>query len=82
MKEVVKMKKEFIKLCEAKRKSKKAEIKDISKKMHIESENKLEKYFDLSIGINSGDTELFELLYDDPSVYGLYIAIFVKRIVS
>ena len=36
MKEVVKMKKEFIKLCEAKRKSKKAEIKDISKKMHIE----------------------------------------------
>lgn len=44
MKEVVKMKKEFIKLCEAKRKSKKAEIKDISKKMHIEKES-LEKFF-------------------------------------
>ncbi len=44
MKEVVKMKKDFIKLCEAKRKSKKAEIKDISKKMHIEKES-LEKFF-------------------------------------
>ena len=44
MKEITKMKKDFIKLCEAKRKSKKADIKDISRKMHIEKES-LEKFF-------------------------------------
>ena len=44
MKDIKKMKKDFIKLCETKRKSKKANIQDISKKMHIEK-GSLEKFF-------------------------------------
>ena len=44
MKDIKKMKKDFVKLCNAKLKSKKVDIKDISKKMNIEK-GSLEKFF-------------------------------------
>ena len=44
MKDIKKMKKDFVKLCIAKLKSKKVDIKDISKKMNIEK-GSLEKFF-------------------------------------
>ena len=44
MKNIEKMKKDFVTLCEQKRKSKNAKISDISKKMNIEKES-LEKFF-------------------------------------